>query len=138
MIELNLKPSDSQLRSFGWIGLVAFPLIGALFHYVQGWIPAWGFYVLIGLGLLCGLLAAVKESLLLPLFTVMTLLAYPIGLVVSTVLIGVIYYGLFTPVALVFKLTGRDPLHRKIERDAASYWVERKTQREPASYLRMY
>ncbi len=138
MIKLDLNPEPQQLRVFGWIGLVAFPLAGALMHFYQGWIPQWAFWVLLGLGAACGLLALAQPKLLKPLFIGMTLIAYPIGLVISTVLIGLIYYGLFTPVGLLFKLMGRDMLHRKLDRNAASYWVERKEQRTPASYLRMY
>ena len=65
-------------------------------------------------------------------------IAWPIGMVVATVLLAVIYYGLFTPVALIFRLTGRDKLERKLLPEATSYWKVRETPRTPASYLRLY
>ena len=45
-------------------------------------------------------------------------LAFPIGWTVSLVLLGLVYYGLFTPIGLVFRLVGRDalqlrPRHRR-------------------------
>ena len=39
-------------------------------------------------------------------------LAFPIGWTVSQVMLAVMFYGLFTPIGLVFRLLGRDPLHR--------------------------
>ena len=52
-------------------------------------------------------------------------LAGPIGIVVSHVVLALIYFGLFMPIALVFRVIGRDPLHRRFEPEAQSYWVER-------------
>jgi hypothetical protein len=54
----------------------------------------------------------------------------------SMILLGLIYYGMFTPVGLAFRVAGRDPLHRKLDRAAKSYWQVRA--RSPASYLRLY
>ena len=39
-------------------------------------------------------------------------LAFPIGWTVSQVILLLMFYGLFTPIGLVFRLIGRDPLHR--------------------------
>ncbi len=40
------------------------------------------------------------------------ILAFPIGWTVSQVMLAVMFFGLFTPIGLVFRLIGRDPLHR--------------------------
>ena len=39
-------------------------------------------------------------------------LAFPIGWTVSQVMLLLMFFGLFTPIGLVFRLIGRDPLHR--------------------------
>ena len=39
-------------------------------------------------------------------------LAFPIGWTVSQVMLAVMFFGLFTPIGLVFRLIGRDPLQR--------------------------
>ena len=39
-------------------------------------------------------------------------LAFPIGWTVSQVILLLMFYGLFTPIGLVFRLIGRDPLQR--------------------------
>ena len=37
-------------------------------------------------------------------------LAFPIGWTVSQVMLALMFFGLFTPIGLVFRLIGRDPL----------------------------
>jgi hypothetical protein len=61
--------------------------------------------------------------------------AFPIGLVVSEVLLRLIYYGAFTPVALVFRAMRRDVLRlRKPQTD--SYWLQRRQRTDPLAYFR--
>ena len=63
----------------------------------------------------------------------------PIGWVVSHLALGIIYYGIFTPVALVFRLMGRDPLNRRLDRQASTYWEPYEPDRGgKARYLRQF
>lgn len=52
-------------------------------------------------------------------------ITHQIGRVVNFVLTAVMFYGVVTPVALYFKLIGRDVLRRRLDKNAASYWVSR-------------
>ena len=58
-------------------------------------------------------------------------LTMPIGMVVSRVLLGALFSGLFTPVGLFFKLIGRDALARRYAPEQASYW---EPSRAPPTY----
>jgi hypothetical protein len=60
----------------------------------------------------------------------------PIGWIVSHLLLGVLFFGLFTPVGLVFKLIGRDALARRYAPERASYWESKPGARDIRSYLR--
>ena len=44
----------------------------------------------------------------------------------SFVLLASFYFLLLTPIALLFRLIGRDPLHRRFDRGESSYWAPRK------------
>jgi hypothetical protein len=66
------------------------------------------------------------------------LVAYPIGLVVSTVLIGVIFYALITPIGLVFRVIGRDVMGKRLDKSAATYWHVRGAPRPATSYFKLY
>jgi hypothetical protein len=66
-------------------------------------------------------------------------LAWPIGFVVSHVLLGAVYYLLVTPIGLILRVVGYDPMHRRFDRKAQSYWIERDdAQRDPRSYFRQF
>lgn len=45
--------------------------------------------------------------------------------VVSPIVMGVIFFALFTPVAAIMRLRGRDVLHRKFDASRESYWIRR-------------
>ncbi len=138
MIKLDLNPPHNQLRQFAWIGLIGFPLMGYLVSWNFG-APDWVFHTGIALGVLMGVAAITKaHAIIRPVYVGLMVIAYPIGMVIATVLLSAIYFGMFTPVGLLFRLTGRDLLHRKVDRNATSYWSIRQTQRTPASYLRLY
>jgi hypothetical protein len=62
--------------------------------------------------------------------------AYPIGWVVSHRVLAIIYFGLLTPIGTLMGVFGYDPMARRFDRAAASYWVERGRNRDPARYFR--
>jgi hypothetical protein len=58
------------------------------------------------------------------------LAAVPIGWTVSHLVLAIAYYGVLTPIGLVMRLVGRDPMQRAFDRAAPTYWIER-PRREP-------
>jgi hypothetical protein len=67
------------------------------------------------------------------------LLFAPLAWSVSTLLLVLIFYVVLTPIAVAFRLLGRDPLKREFDRNAPSYWVKRdETATEPSSYFRQF
>ena len=63
---------------------------------------------------------------------------FPIGWAMSHVILAVVFYGLFTPIALVFRLNGRDSLRRKFDPSADSYWTPKTTPDDPRRYLEQF
>lgn len=51
--------------------------------------------------------------------------AHVIGAVVTTVVLTTVFFAVFTPVAAVLKVMGKDHLGRKADRSAKSYWRRR-------------
>jgi hypothetical protein len=146
LVRVNWKPDRRQLRGFGMICLVAFGAIGCWIrfrHTFMGFDVAPGavapvsyvLWSLAALGLLLGLAA---PTLLRPLYLGLTLVSLPIGFVVSHVIMALLFYGLFTPIGLIFRLIGRDPLERRFEREARSYWVPHETPRDVKRYYRQF
>jgi hypothetical protein len=48
-----------------------------------------------------------------------------LGRVVNPLVIGLIFFGIFTPVGLVMRIFGRDAMARRFDSDLKSYWLKR-------------
>ncbi len=145
MVKIDWTPPARTLRAFGFICLAAFPLLGVMSYFrvlafalVPESASANVAIVLATLGVLCGLLGVAAPKLLKPLFVGMSIIALPIGYVVSHTLLILLYYLVITPIALIFKLIGRDSMHRKLDRDAETYWIERTTPADAKRYFRQF
>ncbi|HEY4313509.1 MAG TPA: SxtJ family membrane protein [Pirellulales bacterium] len=141
LIDIAWKPSDRQLRQFGAIALVALPLAGWLFSgkpwpaavtHAQGT----AIVTLAALGVIAAVLAVVRPQTLRWPFVGATLVTLPIGLVVGEIVLAVIYFGMFLPVSLIFRLMGRDALERRVDRNVSSYWQPKTQPAGPESYFR--
>lgn len=63
------------------------------------------------------------QTLLTPLNKAWFMLGLALGKVVSPIVLGIIFFGLITPIALIAKLMGRDELKLKRPKKS-SYWSE--------------
>ena len=142
MIKIDLNPSVSQLKTFGFVALFGFSLMATVVMWkFTEWTLHWSVYLLLGLAVLCPLLALIAPIANKPVYVTLMIVVIPIGLVVSAVVLRLIYYGMFTPIALWFKLRGRDAMDRQLDPAAETYWKDHRDQakpRPPASYLRLY
>ncbi len=130
MIQIDWKPSHRILRNFGMIGVVAFSAFAALIHYQVGMfkmIPGTPpvIYTLLGLAGYCGLFALVAPPALKWLYILLTVVSFPIGFVVSYIVVLAMFFLVITPIALVFKVIGRDPMNRIFDPSLSSYWISR-------------
>lgn len=146
-MKLILQPDRRMLRQFAWACLFVLPL-AALFVTWKWELPWTVFWIGAGAGLLLALVELVlvdvlaayvlEKVLVRPVFQGLTLLAFPIGFVLSHVLIAAIYYLVITPIGLVFRLIGRDALGRRIDRTLPTYWHDRGAPRPASSYFKLY
>ena len=146
LIEINWKPDARRLRVFGAAALAVFALL-ATWIYVTGRIG--GFEVgesvalatsvfLWILSAACGLLALMAPAALRPLYVGLSLATAPIGLGVSFLLLAMVFYGVLTPIGLVLRWMGRDPLQRRFAPQARSYWVARRRVDDIRRYFRQF
>ena len=64
-------------------------------------------------------------QILKPLYVLWMLLAHMLSWVNTRIILGVIFYLIFTPIALVMRIAQRDGLQKKINKNASSYWTQR-------------
>ena len=48
-----------------------------------------------------------------------------LGKVVSPIALGLLFFGVITPLGAVMRLTGKDPLRLQLDRKTDSYWIPR-------------
>ena len=111
-------PTD---RSFGLTFATVSALIGAwMIWKTRG-------YAAIPLGAAAFFLLAALAfpRILHPLNIAWMRLGHLLNRVVSPIVMGVIFFALFTPVAAIMRLRGRDVLHRKFDAARESYWIDR-------------
>ena len=70
------------------------------------------------------LLSLFSPSSLAPLNLGWAWVGMSIGRVVNPVILAVIFFGVFSPVALIMRMTGRDELRLKNPAKDGSYWLE--------------
>jgi hypothetical protein len=82
-----------------------------------------------------GALGIVRPSAVRPFFVALTVATFPIGWVLARVGLAAVFFGLFTPLAIVFRLAGRDALVLRRPRDRASYWEPKPAPADVRSYF---
>jgi len=136
VVKINWNPDEKilgQFSEFGmfFLGLVAAPLALYRDHTTVA-------IVLWATAILLRLVSLTKLAWIRPVFIGLSVITWPIGWVVSHVALAIVYYGVFTPLALFFWLIGRDALNRKFDPDAESYWEPYNPDQGPARYLRQF
>jgi hypothetical protein len=112
----------SSDRSFGLV-IAAFFLLVALGPLRHGHIPRWWALAVAGV---LALVALVKPKLLSGINQLWIKLGLLLGKVVSPIALGILFYGVLTPLAAVMRLMGKDPLRLKLDPATDSYWIVRK------------
>ena len=134
--DIPRDPPRRMLRQFAGLWLLFLGVLAGWQAYVRNNHTA--AVILAVLALAVGVPGLVRPSVVRPVFVGAMIAAFPIGWLVSKVLLAIVYYGLFTPIALAFRLTGRDVLARRRNPDAATYWTPKPAPGDMRSYFRQF
>jgi len=134
--DIQFDPTTTTLRQFAGLWLVFFGGLGLWEALARG-------HSSLSTGLIVaaaviGLPGLVRPALLRPIFVAWMVLAFPIGWTVSLIMLAILYYGLFTPIGLVFRLIGRDALLRTRRPGLESYWTPKPTPTDPRRYFKQF
>ena len=135
IVEINLRPSERDLRWFGLLLLVFFGLIGGIWAWRSGSL-AGPTALWLGATLVCAIYYGIRP-LRRPIYVGWMYVVYPIGWTISHLLFATIYFLIMTPIGLIRRLWRRDPLERRFESEARTYWAERRNP-EPSRYFRQF
>ena len=119
-----MKFTDIELpsnRKFGYFCMFIFGVGGI---YLYDGVMTIILYMLSALFMATLVVTLAKPSLLMPFNKGWMWIGYLLGRVVSPIVLGAIFFFLITPIALIFKIFGRDELRLKLSK-AQSHWRER-------------
>ncbi len=134
--DIPFRPTRKALRQFAAVWLVFFLAFGA-HQYLARSHHEVGF-VLMVLAVAVGIVGLLRPAAIRWLFVGWMVVAFPIGWTISQLMLVLMFYLILTPVAVLLRLRGRDPLCRKRAPDRPSYWAPKQRPLDVRSYLRQY
>ena len=122
-----MSSSEIKLPSnqkFGFFFTIVFAVAAILCYFSLniGWT-----YAFVTTSFVFLIVTLVKSDALLPLNKLWMRFGLFIGIIVSPIVLGIIFFGMFTPISILLRTIGRDELRLKFSRNA-SHWIIR---REP-------
>lgn len=137
LIEINFRPEKSQLRSFGIIAFIACGLIFAfLLLYKKVALPISAIPLFVGIIIFLSSLFSYRLTRLF--YLALMFLALPFGLAISFLLMTAFYLLIITPLALLFRIAGRDALNRSFDMKAKTYWIAHRQCDSNERYFRQF
>jgi Saxitoxin biosynthesis operon protein SxtJ len=115
----DVKPSSN--RSFGLV-VATFFLVVSVWPLISGGPIRWS---ALGVAAVFVVLALLRTAVLAPLNKLWTKLGMLLYRIVNPVVMAVLFYVTVTPIALLMRMLGKDPLRLRRDPDAASYWIHR-------------
>lgn len=133
----ELRTLDTAPRALRRFGL----LVGAVL-LVLGAFAAWretgaATGLLAAGGALVGLGALVPKILKWP-YVVWMALALALGFVMTRVLLTIVYFVVVTPIGLILRISGRDPMHRRPDPSKNTYWIAKEPDGDVRERLERY
>lgn len=118
------QAKQKDLKTFALIWSFIFLIVG-LWPLLHGnAVRLWAIVVM----LIFGIIAFSKPSLLSSFYKIWVKVGEFIGGIISKAIMVILFYGMFTPIAIILRLLGKDLLGKKLDKNSSSYWIERDTQ----------
>ena len=131
----NVKNRRRELREFAFILCCALGILGGLVFWRKGEVGL----LLWGIGFVILMVGLIRPRLLGPIHKGWMKLAFLMGFFMTHLILALMYYLVFTPMALIMKTLGKDPLRLKHDRNVKSYWIKRpRTEFLKESYEKMF
>jgi hypothetical protein len=134
--EVSKPPTRSVLRQFA--GLLALFLagFGVWLGARHGQVVLASVLALTGATVLA--VGLTTPSVLRWPYTGLRMLTFPPGWIVGNVILAAVFYFLFTPLALAFRLAGRDVLRLRKREECQTYWEDKPGPADSRSYLHTF
>lgn len=136
MIEINWNPTRKDLRIFAVLEVIFFGVIATLIYRRTGSVGV-GCSVFAA-AVLVGTIGWFVPAFMRRVYIGWMMAVFPIGWIVSHLVMAGIFFLVIWPIGLMMRLCGRDPMQRRFDRTAASYWIRRKPDTGKQRYFRQF
>ena len=118
------KVSIKELRQFGVImGVFIVLFFGLLIPWIWGLsFSTWPWIIA---SVFAGV-ALVLPVVLKPIYSVWMKLAHVLGWINTRLLLSLVFYLIILPIGVILRLSGKDPMHRKLDPELQTYRVKSK------------
>lgn len=117
----NIKSRKKELREFGVVVGVVFGLFGGLFW----WKGKDHYFFLLTVSIALVILGLIAPVLLKPLHKIWMAFAIILGWIMTRIILSILFYLVITPIGLLNRLSGKDMLDLKFDKNKNSYWTPR-------------
>ncbi len=118
------QPKLNDLKTFALIWSFIFSIIGLWPLINNGGVRLWALVIT----LIFILIAFLKPAVLKSFYIIWIKIGEVVGNIISKVIMIILFYGMFTPIAFILKLLGKDLLGKRLDKSSATYWIKRETQ----------
>ena len=107
------------LRDFGLMtGALFAGIFGILLPWIFGYLwPVWPWAILVALSAI----ALIKPLWLNPVYKGWMRVGMLIGAVISRVILAIVFFLIVTPIGLIMRLAGKDPMRRALDQEVHTY-----------------
>ena len=130
---LPIKPTPRVLRQFAGAWLIFFLVLSATAFWKRHNIPAGYTFAIVAL---FGIVGLIKPNVLRLPFMVASLVAVPMGWLMSQIILAAMFYGVITPIGFFLRIRGRDTLQIRSQPQQSTFWIKRGPQPPPDRYSR--
>ena len=130
----NSKITLPSNRKFGLFFSLVFSLVSFYFFYLEN---IFWFYIFFLLTLVFIIITFINNDFFGPLNKLWFKFGLLLGKIVSPVVMGLIFFGIFTPIAIFMRLIGRDELRLKFK-NQSTHWIKRKTSNQSEFFKRQF
>jgi len=136
LIEIQRNPSRRELAWFGLMFLAFFGIIGALarFRFDSPGAARWIWIVAAAITAVYYLVPPVRRYV----YVGWMYAAFPIGWVVTHVLLAIVFFLVIMPIGLAVRAFGNDPMRRRFEPDSETYWIPHVGGKDARRYFRQF
>lgn len=136
LIQIDHHPSSRQLHVFGILWLLFFSTIGGIL--LNGGSSVLTATIVWCIAMVVPAIGWVVPGFMRIIYVGMAYMTYPIGFVVSHLIMVIVYYLVLTPIGLAMRLFGHDPMNRHFDRSADTYWCSREQDDSLNAYFRQF